>query len=58
MKVMSKESKIYLVGLAVLLYIMVGVTREVSSWDMARRLTNIEGSLNTLNFLLEEELYD
>ena len=58
MKVMSKESKLYLVGLAVLLYIMVGVTREVSSWDMARRLTNIEGSLNTLNFLLEEELYD
>ena len=58
MKVMSKESKLYLVGLAVLLYIMVGVTREVSSWDMARRLANIEGSLNTLNFLLEEELYD
>lgn len=58
MKVMSKESKLYLVGLAVLLYIMVGVTREVSSWDMARRLTDIEGSLNTLNFLLEEELYD
>ena len=58
MKVMSKESKIYLVGLAVLLYIMVGVTREVSSWDMARRLDNIEGSINTLNFLLEEELYD
>lgn len=58
MKVMSKESKLYLVGLAVLLYVMMGVTREVSSWDMARRLTNIEGSLNTLNFLLEEELYD
>lgn len=58
MKVMSKESKLYLVGLAVLLYIMVGVTREVSSWDMARRLTNIEGSLNTLNFLLEENLYE
>lgn len=58
MKVMSKESKVYLVGLAVLLYIMVGVTREVSSWDMARRLTNIEGSLNTLNFLLEEKMYD
>lgn len=58
MKVMTKESKLYLVGLAVLLYIMVGVTREVSSWDMARRLTNIEGSLNTLNFLLEENLYD
>ena len=58
MKVMSKENKLYLVGLAVLLYIMIGVTREVSSWDMARRLTNIEGSLNTLNFLLEEELYD
>ena len=58
MKVMSKENKLYLVGLVVLLYIMVGVTREVSSWDMARRLTNIEGSLNTLNFLLEEELYD
>lgn len=58
MKVMSKESKLYLVGLAVLLYIMVGVTREVSSWDMARRLTNIEGSLNTLNFLLEEKLYN
>lgn len=58
MKVMSKESKLYLVGLVVLLYVMMGVTREVSSWDMARRLTNIEGSLNTLNFLLEEELYD
>ena len=58
MKVMSKENKLYLVGLVVLLYIMVGVTREVSSWDMARRLTNIEGSLNTLNFLLEEELYE
>lgn len=58
MKVMSKESKIYLVGLLVLSYIMVGVTREVCSWDMARRLTTIEGSLNTLNFLLEEELND
>ena len=58
MKVMSRESKVYLVGLAILLYIMVGVTREVSSWDMARRLNNIEGSLNTLNFLLEEELND
>ena len=58
MKVMSKESKLYLVGLVVLLYIMTGVTREISSWDMARRLDNIEGSINTLNFLLEEELYD
>ena len=58
MKVMSRESKLYLVGLAILVYIMTGVTREISSWDMARRLDNIEGSINTLNFLLEEELYD
>lgn len=58
MKVMSRESKVYLLGLAVLLYIMTGVTREVASWDMARRLTNIEGSLNTLNSLIEEELHD
>lgn len=58
MKVMSRENKLYLIGLAILLYIMTGVTREISSWDMARRLNNIEGSINTLNFLLEEELYD
>ena len=58
MKVMSKESKLYLVGLAVLLYVMVGVTREVSSWDMARRLNNIEGAVNTLNYLLEEVVND
>lgn len=55
---MSRESKVYLLGLAVLLYIMTGVTREVASWDMARRLDNIEGSLNTLNSLIEEELHD
>lgn len=58
MKVMSRENKLYLIGLVILLYIMTGVTREISSWDMARRLNNIEGSINTLNFLLEEELYD
>ena len=58
MKVMSRESKLYLLGLAILLYIMTGVTREVSSWDMARRLNNIEGSLNTLNSLIEEEIHD
>ena len=55
---MSKESKIYLLGLGVLLYFMVGVTREVSSWDMERRLNNIEGSVNTLNYLLEEVVND
>ena len=58
MKVMSKESKIYLLGLGVLLYFMVGVTREVSSWDLERRFSNIEGSVNTLNYLLEEVVND
>ena len=58
MKVMSKESKIYLLGLGVLLYFMVGVTSEVSSWDMERRLNNIEGSVNTLNYLFEEVVND
>ena len=58
MKVMSKESKIYLLGLGALLYFMMGVTREISSWDMERRLNNIEGSVNTLNYLLEEAVND
>lgn len=55
---MSKESKIYLLGLGALLYFMMGITRELSSWDMERRLNNIEGSVNTLNHLLEEAVND
>lgn len=58
MKVMSKESKIYLLGLGVLFYIMLGVTREVASWNIEGRLNNIEGAINTLNYLIEEELND
>lgn len=55
---MSKESKIYLLGLGVLFYIMLGVTREVASWNIEGRLNNIEGAINTLNYLIEEELND
>lgn len=58
MKVMSKENKLYLLGLGVLFFIMLVVTREVTSWNIEGRLNNIEGAINTLNYLIEEKLND
>lgn len=55
---MTRGDKWYVLGLVVLTCVMTLVMQEITARDVEKRLLNIEGGINTQNFLLEELLND
>jgi hypothetical protein len=55
---MTREDKWYVLELVVLTCVMMLVMQEITARDVEKRLLNIEGGINTQNFLLEELLND
>lgn len=58
MQVMSRENSIFAVSVILLAIVMNIVMTDITAKEVKKRLLNIEGGINTQNFLLEEILHD
>lgn len=55
---MTRENSIFAVSVILLAIVMNIVMTDITAKEVKKRLLNIEGGINTQNFLLEEILHD